>query len=160
MSKRLLLALMAVMTAAVSHAQFEAKKKYVGASLSGLNLSYNGQEKANFGLEAKGGYLFKDDWMVTVQVGYNKKHSVPASFNLAVGARYYIVQNGLYLGLSASYVHANSNYDDFLPGLQVGYAFFLSRTVTIEPEVYYNQSFKSHSDYSTIGIRVGIGVYL
>ena len=47
-----------------------------------------------------------------------------------------------------------------MPGVEVGYAFFLSRTVTVEPSVYYNQSFKKHSDYSRIGLKLGIGVYL
>ena len=42
----------------------------------------------------------------------------------------------------------------------MGYAYFLSRTVTLEPAIYYDQSFKSHSDYSTVGFKVGIGVYL
>ena len=42
----------------------------------------------------------------------------------------------------------------------MGYAYFLSRTVTIEPAIYYDQSFKDHSKYSTIGLKVGIGVYL
>ena len=47
-----------------------------------------------------------------------------------------------------------------MPGLEVGYAFFVSKTVTIEPAVYYDQSFKDHSDFSTIGFKVGVGVYL
>ena len=47
-----------------------------------------------------------------------------------------------------------------MPGVEVGYAFFLSRTVTVEPSIYYNQSFKEHSDYSKIGLKIGIGVYL
>ena len=116
--------------------------------------------KGSFGVEAKGGYMFEDNWMATAQIGYSKKHEIPSTFTAAVGARYYIVQNGLYLGASMSYMHAGDSYDDFLPGVQLGYAFFLSRTVTIEPEIYYNQSFKNHSDYSTIGLRVGFGIYL
>ena len=47
-----------------------------------------------------------------------------------------------------------------MPGLEVGYAFFVSKTVTVEPAVYYDQSFKDHSDFSTIGFKVGVGVYL
>ena len=52
------------------------------------------------------------------------------------------------------------SYNDFMPSVQVGYAFFVSRTVTIEPELYYEQSFKNHKDYSNVGLRIGIGVYL
>ena len=47
-----------------------------------------------------------------------------------------------------------------MPGLELGYAFFVSRTVTIEPSVYYNQSFKSHTNYSTVGFRIGVGIYI
>ena len=47
-----------------------------------------------------------------------------------------------------------------MPCIEVGYAFFVSTTVTIEPAIYYDQSFKNHSDYSKIGLRVGFGIYL
>ena len=47
-----------------------------------------------------------------------------------------------------------------MPGIEVGYAFFLSHTITIEPSIYYQQSIKKHSDYSTIGLRLGFGIYL
>ena len=76
-----------------------------------------------------------------------------------VGARYYIEQNGIFLGANTKFVHIK-NYNDFMPGVEVGYAFFISGTVTIEPAIYYDQSFKDHSQYSTIGLKVGIGVYL
>lgn len=160
MKKKLSLMLVAIMMCVAGYAQFEKGKVYIGSSLSGLNLSYNGSEKSSFGLQAKAGYLFMDNLMATGQIGYDKHNGIPAAVTLGAGARYYIVQNGLYLGASVTYLHSSADYDDFMPGIQVGYAFFLSHTVTIEPEIYYNQSFKSHSDYSTIGLRVGIGVYL
>ena len=158
--KRIYLILVAVLVTMTAHAQFEAGKCYAGASLSGLNLSYNGSEKASFGLQAKAGYLFDDNLMATAQLGLDKKNDIPTYFKAGVGLRYYIVQNGLYLGGQLNYVHAGNAFDDFQPGIQVGYAFFLSKTVTVEPEIYYDQSFKSHSDFSTVGIRIGVGVYL
>ena len=158
--KRIYLVLIAVMVTVASHAQFEAGKCYVGASLSGIGFSYNGSEKSSFGLQGKAGYLFDDNIMATAQLEWDKKHDMPSYFKAGVGLRYYIVQNGLYLGAQANYVHAGNAFDDFQPGLQVGYAFFLSKTVTVEPEVYYDQSFKDHSNFSTVGIRIGIGVYL
>lgn len=160
MKKRLSIMLVALMTSLMGYAQFEKNKVYVGASISGLDISYNGSEKGSFGFEGKGGLFFADNLLLTSQLSYQKKNDVPAAFSAGLGMRYYIVQNGLYLGASVNYLHANKNFDDFMPGVQVGYAFFLSRTVTVEPEIYYNQSFKSHSDYSTIGFRVGVGVYL
>ena len=160
MSKKHCLVVMAMMLAVAAHAQFEKEKKYIGASLSGLNLSYNGAEKTNFGLDAKAGYMIMDNIMVTGTLGYHKMTDSPSSVNLGVGGRYYMEQNGIYLGASLNYSHMYESCDDFQPSVQVGYAFFLSRTVTVEPEIYYNQSFKSHKDYSKVGFRIGIGVYL
>ena len=68
-------------------------------------------------------------------------------------------QNGLYLGAGVKLLHANHNYNDLMPGVEVGYAFFINRSVTIEPALYYDQSFKTHN-YSTVGLKVGLGIYL
>ncbi|BDW79469.1 hypothetical protein BFINE_52640 [Bacteroides finegoldii DSM 17565] len=43
-------------------------------------------------------------------------------------------------------------------GIEAGYAYFLSRTVTIEPAVYYKWRFDD-SDNSRFGIKVGFGFY-
>lgn len=160
--KRFAMLLAGMLVAVVGYAQFEKGKWYVGASVSGLDISYSGSEEFNIGLDAKGGYLLADDWMLLGQVGWQHSGLDGVSDNvmLGIGGRYYIIQNGLYLGVNARLVHANRNYNDFMPGLEVGYAFFLNKTVTIEPSVYYDQSFKNHSDYSKIGFKIGIGVYL
>ena len=47
-----------------------------------------------------------------------------------------------------------------MPGVEVGYAFLLNDAVTVEPAIYYDQSFKNHKDYSTIGFKIGVGVFL
>ena len=141
---------------------FSKGKTYVGASLSGTDLSYNGITEGHLGIQGKVGYFFADNLMGTAQLGYEntvKKAGRSATFSTAGGGRYYIQQNGLYLGASLIYKHFNKS-DDFLPSVQVGYSFFINRTVTIEPELYYEQSFKNHKDYSTVGLRIGIGVYL
>lgn len=160
--KRFAMLLAGMLVAVVGYAQFEKGKWYIGASVSGLDISYSGSEEFNIGLDAKGGYLLADDWMLLGQVGWQHSGLDGVSDNvmLGIGGRYYIIQNGLYLGVNAKLVHANRNYNDFMPGLEVGYAFFLNKTVTIEPSVYYDQSFKNHSDYSKIGFKIGIGVYL
>ena len=160
--KRFAMLLAGMLVAVVGYAQLEKGKWYVGASVSGLDISYSGSEEFNIGLDAKGGYLLADDWMLLGQVGWQHSGLDGVSDNvmLGIGGRYYIIQNGLYLGVNAKLVHANRNYNDFMPGLEVGYAFFLNNTDTIEPSVYYDQSFKNHSDYSKIGFTIGIGVYL
>lgn len=157
--KTIVTAAFAVMAALSANAQFEQGKAYLGASLSGVGLSYNGSEKGKLGLHAKAGYLVEDNLMVTAQGSYEKQNDRPFSISLGAGGRYYIVQNGLYLGATVNYKHCD-DFSDFQPSVQLGYAFFLSRTVTFEPELYYEQSFKNHGDYSTIGLRIGIGVYL
>ena len=48
---------------------------------------------------------------------------------------------------------------DFQPNISLGYAFFLNRTVTVEPELYFNLSTKD-IDNSSYGFRIGFGVYL
>lgn len=159
MKKKIALFVVAMMVSLASHAQFEADKFYLGASLSNFDLSYNGLTKGHIGLQAKGGYIVADNLMALCQLSYQKTENVPYELSVGAGGRYYIEQNGLYLGASALFKHRDS-YDDLLPSVQLGYAFFISRTVTIEPEIYYEQSFKNHKDYSQVGLRVGIGVYL
>lgn len=157
--KKIVLLLVGFMATAVAHAQFEQGKVYLGASLSGLDVNYNSENKWNLGLQAKAGYLFLDNLMLTANVDYHARHELPNTLTLGVGGRYYIEQNGLFLGAGVNYVHA-TDHDDFMPTVQIGYAFFVSRTVTIEPELYYEESFKSHSKYATVGLRLGVGIYL
>lgn len=150
-----------LMVSVGAHAQFESGKQYCGASLTGLNLSYNGSEELSLGIQAKAGYFVEDDMMLLAQAEY--KHSglegVKDYWALGAQGRYYIEQNGIYLGAGVKLIHTGS-YNDVMPGVEVGYAFFVSKQVTIEPAVYYDQSFKNHSDYSTVGVKVGIGIYL
>lgn len=159
--KKVLSLLFALLLTLSASAQFEKNKTYLGASLSGLNLSYNGSNETNFGVNAVAGKFVDDNWLVYGMAGFDHPgKDQDNSVNLGIGGRYYITQNGIFLGANAKYVHANSSYNDLMPGVEVGYAFFLSRTVTIEPSIYYQQSFKRHSDYSTIGLRIGLGIYL
>ena len=164
MKKVIMMILCGLMFSLASSAQggyvppFAKNKIYTSASLSGIGLSYNNNQKWNLNLDAKGGWLFEDNWMVTGTVGYNYRHTSYNSFKLGAGARYYIEQNGLYLGAGANYVHEH-DFDDLMPTIQVGYAFFLNGSVTIEPEIYYDQSLKDHSEYSGFGVRIGFGIY-
>ena len=159
--KKIAVVALGLMVSVGAHAQFESGKQYCGASLTGLNLSYNGSEELSLGIQAKAGYFFEDDMMLLAQAEY--KHSglegVKDYWALGAQGRYYIEQNGIYLGAGVKLIHTGS-YNDVMPGVEVGYAFFVSKQVTIEPAVYYDQSFKNHSDYSTVGVKVGIGIYV
>lgn len=158
-----LFAIMAVaLMPLLAHAQFEQGKFYSGASLTGLNLSYSGSEDLHVGLQGQVGYFFSDNLLALGELGWN--HSGDNlkydQVEMGLGARYYIIQNGIYLGANVKYAHGPYGYNDVMPGVEVGYAFFLSRTVTIEPSVYYQQSFNDHSEYSKVGFRLGFGIYL
>ena len=155
-----------LMSAVAVHAQtafsetpFSQGKLYASAGFSGLDLNYSSSQKWNLNVTGKVGYMFMDNWMVLADGAWNIRHELPNEFRLGAGARYYIEQNGLYLGAGANYVHTHS-YDDLMPNVNVGYAFFLSRTVTLEPELYYDMSLKSFKDYSGFGFRIGFGIYL
>lgn len=167
MMKKIAIALIALTMTMAAKAQyyrletpFTQGKYFVGASLTGLNLSYSGANDFNFGVQAQGGVLIDDNVLLYANLGFNNNGKGSDSFNAGVGGRYYIEQNGIFLGLNANYKHVQPNYNDVMPGVEVGYAFFLSRTVTIEPALYYNQSLKNHSDYSEFGLKVGFGIYL
>lgn len=146
----------------VAHAQFEKGKLYAGAGLTSLNLSYSGSEDLCLGLQGQAGYFMADNVLLYGQIGWNHQGESLKFDAVEVGAggRYYILQNGIFLGANVKYVHGAGGYNDVMPGVEVGYAFFISRTVTIEPSFYYQQSFNDHSDYSKIGFRVGFGIYL
>ena len=152
MKKKIILLVTALLMTITASAQFEEGKLYSGASLTGLNLSYNGADELNLGVQAKLGYMIEDDLMLLGNASFQTSSSkgTPNSMSLGVG---------IYLGVNAKFVHTKS-YNDFMPGVEVGYAFFISRTVTIEPAIYYDQSFKDHSKYSTVGLKVGFGIYL
>lgn len=162
MRKKVIAMIAALFMAVTADAQFEQGKVYLGGSLTGLNLKYSGIDNLSLGLQAQAGYMFDDNLMLLGQVAYDHNGGKGSKNNVSfgVGGRYYIEQNGIYLGVNCKYIHGSHGFNDVMPGVEVGYAFFLSRTVTVEPAIYYDQSFKNHSDYSTIGLKIGLGVYL
>jgi len=167
MMRKLMLSLFALMMAMSVNAQtylnevetpFAAKKFYVNAALSSAGLSYSKASEWSLSLNAKAGYFFLDDWMVLGVFGYNNFSSgTLVTTELGAGVRYYFDKVGLYLGAIAKYAHS-TGFNDFEPELNVGYAFFLGKHVTLEPELYYEHSFKD-KDYSGVGLRVGLGIY-
>jgi hypothetical protein len=165
MKKIMMMLLCGFLFSLAGHAQgeyvppFAKNKVYAAASLSGLNFKYNSSDNWHADFNARGGWLFADNWMVLGDMGYNYLHGGHNTLQAGGGLRYYIEQNGLYIGVGATYVH-NGHFDDMMPGAHLGYAFFLNRYVTVEPEIYYNQKLKSPSDYSGFGFRLGVGIYL
>ncbi len=158
--KKIILGFFMLLCTTMSYAQFEQNTYYVNASLSKMNLSYSGSERLNFAVDLIGGKFLTDNVAVLGTFGYDSWYGGDdKSITLVAGGRYYIQQNGVFLGLGIKFVHTNIDYNDVMPTAEVGYAFFMSKTFTLEPSVYYNQSFQNHKDYSKIGFRIGVGLY-
>lgn len=149
-----------------SFAQFEKGTKYVNLSLSGLNMSYSKNSKFTFGLDATAGYFIENAWMIYGRFGYDHQYvkgdnNDVNNVNIAVGGRYYIMQNGLYLNLGLKYEHmgsgASMNNIDLCP--EIGYCFYLNHYISIEPAIYYDCCLNHFSDGSKVGLRIGAGFY-
>ena len=145
-----------------SETPFTEGKFYVSASASSASFAYSKSTDFKLGLNAKAGYLFMDNLMVLGVVEFSGQNNFDIlTTQIGAGARYYFENCGIYLGAIAKYAHVKSfetNFSDFRPELHAGYCFFLGRHVTLEPEAYYEHSFKD-SDYSGFGLRIGIGIY-
>ena len=162
--KKLAMTVVALVMAISANAQylndpqnvFYEGKWYIGASASGLDLSWHKSTEMSLNVDAKAGYFFTDDWMITGTLGYNAQTDCSSSIKVGAGIRYYFESCGIYVGALCNYLHRGG--DDFRPELNVGYAYFLSRHITIEPEAYYEYSTESHGNRG-FGVRVGFGLY-
>lgn len=160
--KKLALFVCLLVVTVAAQAQFEKGKWVVNPSITGLELSHDtGADKTSFGLEAKGGAFLLDNFALLVHGGaaWNTGGSDLDVYTLGVGGRYYLSKVGVYLGADVNVDRwdAGHGLDDtkFSFGLEAGYAFFLTRTVTIEPAAYWN----INDDRSKFGLKVGFGFY-
>lgn len=160
MRKLALFVCLLVVTVA-AQAQFEKGKWIANPSITGMDLSYDtGVDKMSFGFEAKGGAFLLDNVALLVHAGagWNTGGSDVDVYTLGVGSRYYFSKVGIYLGADVNVDRwAWDNTDDtkFSLGLEAGYAFFLTRSVTIEPAAYWNVN----GDRAKFGLKVGFGLY-
>ena len=160
--KRVLLVVCLLAFAALSKAQFEKGKWFVSPSLTGFELSHDTDlGKTSLGLQAKGGTFVMDNLALLINAGvnWNYEGSDLDTYSLGVGGRYYFDQVGVFTGANINmdrWYWAKDNHSTKVSlGLEAGYAFFLSRTVTIEPSVYWN----INDDRSKLGLTVGFGFY-
>jgi len=172
--KKLMMAAIGLMMAMSANAQylndsdtpFEQGKFYVNAAASSTTLSYSKSTDFKLGINAKAGYFIIDNLMGVGVVGLNTENNFDnVTFSLGAGARWYFDTVGIYVGAIAKYVNQkvtiadkSDSMSDFRPEINAGYAFFLNRNITLEPEVYYEHSFKD-SDYSGFGLRLGLSIY-
>ena len=156
--KKLLMTLLSCVTTLGAKAQFEKNTTYFSTSLTGLSMSYSNQEKFTLGVDVLGGFFVEQSWMLYGRFGYGHTQ-VSDDVTLGVGMRYYILQNGLYLGSALQYQHLFKNMNNVQICPEVGYTFFLNRFVTLEPALYYNISLNNFSDGSKVGLRIGFGFF-
>lgn len=172
MKKTIAMLLFGLMTVVAANAQYRQNpapqylqdtppfgqgKLYFGTAMSSFDIGSTAKQ-FHVDLSAKGGYMLTDNILALGEVSYNYLKNTDGIFSLGAGLRYYIEQNGIFLGAGAKLADMTNDLD-FQPNLSLGYAFFLSRTVTVEPELYFNLSTKD-IDNSNYGFRIGFGIYL
>lgn len=159
--KKIFLALVMVTVSVLSaSAQFEKGKVVLNGSLPGLGLSYSDAKDFGFGLELNGGYFVADNLMIMGTAGFDYNKKKWNDLYLGLKGRYYILQNGLFLGAGARYLHEYKNFNDLQIIPEMGYCFFLGRNVAIEPSVYYSMSTTDFKRKSEFGVKFGISVFL
>ena len=191
--KGMLVLLMAVTSLSAS-AQFEKYTSYLNTSLTGMGLSYSKDSKFKMGVQATGGYFVEDGWMIYGRLGYEHQGARGTMKNrndlqVGVGGRYYIEQNGIFLGLGLTFQHAsnvttgktvNSVESTLHDGTkqvivtevnrfgnrnymhltpEVGYCFYVNNYLSIEPSVYCNLCFNRFSEGTEVGLKLGMGFY-
>ncbi|WP_294628933.1 outer membrane beta-barrel protein [uncultured Bacteroides sp.] len=159
--KKLALALCLLAVSFAARAQFEKGTTIINPSLSGLNFSYNGDNKAQFAVGAQVGTFFADGIALMVNAGADWSRQVN-EYTVGSGVRFYFNKTGIYLGGGLDWNRfrwSNKHREtDWGLGIEAGYAYFLSRTVTVEPAVYYKWRFND-GDMSRFGIKIGFGFY-
>ena len=190
MLRKVLTMLLIAVSSMQASAQFEKYTSYLNTSLTGLGLSYSKDSRFKMGVQATGGYFVEDCWMVYGRFGFEHQGARGVMKNrndlqIGVGGRYYIEQNGIFLGVGLAYQHAtnvtfsqhesiiggttengpveirnyygNRNYVHLTP--EVGYCFYVNNYLSIEPSVYCNLCLNRFSEGTEIGLKFGMGFY-
>lgn len=159
--KKLMFSLCLLCVSIAANAQFEKGMWIINPSVTGLNYSHSSYEKNDFGIGAQVGAFVVDNAALLVTAEGRWTDGVD-SYGAGVGGRYYFSSTGVYLGGGMKMKHWKPKHHgsttDYAAYGEVGYAFFLSKTITIEPAAYYDLSFKE-SDYSKFGFKIGFGLY-
>lgn len=158
--KKSLMIIAFLFTALVAKAQFEKELGYWIRRLPDL-ICRTAVLKTQFGFQVQGGAFLEDNIALLVHIGADWTDPIDV-YSLGVGGRYYFDRTGVYMGAGLKMkkwdLKGGVEEDDYAFGVEAGYAYFLSKTVTIEPAVYYDMSFKD-GDYSKIGLKIGFGFY-
>ena len=193
MLRKVLTMLLIAVSSMQASAQFEKYTSYLNTSLTGLGLSYSKDSRFKMGVQATGGYFVEDCWMLYGRFGFEHQGARGVMKNrndlqIGVGGRYYIEQNGIFLGVGLAYQHATnvtfSQHESIIGGTtengpveirtvynsygnrnyvhltpEVGYCFYVNNYLSIEPSVYCNLCLNRFSEGTEIGLKLGMGFY-
>lgn len=157
--KKLFGLMLLMMLATSAFAQFKKDTKYVGASLTGLNMSVSDRKDFQFGIDLKGGYFIEDNWMIEGQFGWHTQKTYLKSCKIGAKVRYTQYENGLYYAGGLQYVHERKNFNDLQLTPEIGYCYYLNHYISVEPALYYDMSLTDLAHKSEFGLKVGIGIY-
>ncbi|MBR4366034.1 MAG: outer membrane beta-barrel protein [Bacteroidaceae bacterium] len=160
MKKLILTLVITAVSVLNASAQFEKGKFYLNGSLPNFGISYSDTKDLGIGLELNAGYFFADNLLLVGSTGFEYNDSKWKELYAGIKGRYYILQNGLFLGAGARYLHEYKNFNDLQVTPEIGYCFFLGRNVAVEPSVYYNMSISDFAHKSEVGLKVGISIFL
>ncbi len=165
--RKLLFVFAFLMATVAANAQFEQGKWLINTSVTGLDLSFAGSSnndlgtKNHFGFDAEGGYFLKDNLALIGTLGGDWRSGADL-YKIGAKARYYFDKVGFYAGggllVRSLQINHGKDTTDFAFTLEGGYTYFLSRTVAIEPALYYDISVKD-SDWSRFGLKLGFSFY-
>lgn len=161
--KKIFIALLIATFSLGAAAQFERGTKYVNASLTGFGLDYCKAGGFHLGFSAGAGYFVGDGWMLNGLLGWEHQDSAN-QFNLGMGARYYLQDNGFFFGggirygLNSAGGDAEVVHNAYLTP-EVGYCFYLNDRVSIEPSVFVDMCLNHFKDYTKVGLKISFGYY-
>jgi hypothetical protein len=163
--KRILFTVCLLVTSWEASAQFEKNSWVVIPAVTGVEYSYHEAGKNHFGFSAQGGAFVINNAALLLKLAGDWTKTVH-TYAVGTGGRYYFSNTGLYVGSGLYFTRwaytndreRQGHRDEYGLTVDWGCALFLSRTVTIEPAVYYDLSFKE-SDLSKFGLKLGFGFY-
>lgn len=115
-----------------------------------------------------GGYFIADNFALITGLGFqvDKKNYEKDNYFLAsLGFRNYLFSKlftGLELGYKKEWLKETGEspmetIDDMLLSAEVGYSFFLNRSLALEPSFYWD--YNLIEKYNTFGVKLGFGIY-
>ena len=156
--KKVFTILLLFMATIGAQAQFESGKIYSSLSLDGIDFSYQSKDGFKIGVSGSAGVFVLDNWLAKTTLGYeHTKHY--DNLRVGLGVDHYFQRNGIFVGLGAEYNHFTPKNNDILIPVEVGYAFFINRFITIEPKFYFKPAIFDFKDNTQVGLSIGFGFY-